>query len=246
MSPSEGPGPTLTPQTAFDVLEATWPPATKQQVSGWTIREGQGGGKRVSAASRLEVTATIEAAEAAMRDIGQPPLFMLKRGADGDGQALTTRGYACCDNTLIRAAALSTMDTSADPKRLVIESEARLAVMEQIWAAGGIGPARLAVMDRVQGPHSVLLARNGDSPAATAFVACHANTAMLHALEVLPAHRRRGMGAILTRAAAHWAARQGATHLALAVTEANGPANALYEQLGLTVLTGYEYWQHSD
>ena len=35
--------------TLFAVMETTWPAASVQQVGPWLIREGQGGGKRVSA-----------------------------------------------------------------------------------------------------------------------------------------------------------------------------------------------------
>jgi hypothetical protein len=41
--------------------------------------------------------------------------------------------------------------------------------------------------------------------------------------------------------AAVWAGRQGATHLALAVTRANGGANALYSSLGMEVAGRYHY-----
>jgi ribosomal protein S18 acetylase RimI-like enzyme len=41
--------------------------------------------------------------------------------------------------------------------------------------------------------------------------------------------------------AATWAGRNGATHLALAVTRANAGANALYSSLGMEVVGQYHY-----
>ena len=64
---------------------------------------------------------------------------------------------------------------------------------------------------------------------------------MLHALEVAAPLRRAGLGRIMTRAAADWARRQGAETLALAVTDANVAANALYRDLGMQPVWHYHY-----
>ena len=58
-----------------------------------------------------------------------------------------------------------------------------LQIAAELWAEGGIGPARLAVMERVQGPKTVILARAQDRAAGVAFVALHDGMAMLHGLE---------------------------------------------------------------
>jgi GNAT superfamily N-acetyltransferase len=113
--------------------------------------------------------------------------------------------------------------------------------MAEIWRAGGIGPERLAVMLRVAGPRAFLLGRSADRPAASAFVAAFGEVGMLHALEVAPFARRRGVGTALFRAAAAWALAEGAQSLALAVTRANAPARALYEGHGMAEVGGYHY-----
>ncbi len=64
---------------------------------------------------------------------------------------------------------------------------------------------------------------------------------MLHALEVRPSERRLGLGEMLIRAAAHWAIGQGATWVTRAVTKTNAAANALYDRLGMSVVTQYHY-----
>ena len=46
-----------------------------------------------------------------------------------------------------------------------------LAIACDLWAEGGIGPARLAVMDRVEGAKSVILGRANDRASGVAFVA---------------------------------------------------------------------------
>lgn len=63
------------PDLLAEVTEATWPPAATHRHGPWLIREGQGGGQRVSAASATGnwTEADIPTAEAAMRALGQPP-----------------------------------------------------------------------------------------------------------------------------------------------------------------------------
>lgn len=91
-------------------------------------------------------------------------------------------------------------------------------------------------MQRVAGPKTAILARTQDRPVGAAFVACHGDIAMLHALEVLPAARRQGSAHNMLRAAAVWAQDQGATTMSLVVTQANAPARALYERLGMVAV----------
>ena len=85
----------LTDPKYYEVVEATWPPASKRRLGPVTLREGQGAGSRVSAAS-VEGPATeaeIKEAEQAMRAMGQSCLFMIR-----DGQAeLDARQRAMLD-----------------------------------------------------------------------------------------------------------------------------------------------------
>ena len=41
----------MTPEHLFATMEATWPAASRRETGIWTLRDGQGGGKRVSAAT---------------------------------------------------------------------------------------------------------------------------------------------------------------------------------------------------
>lgn len=64
---------------------------------------------------------------------------------------------------------------------------------------------------------------------------------MLHALEVRPLQRRQGVGGHLLRAAANWAADQGAQILSLVVTQRNAAARALYARAGMAQTGRYHY-----
>lgn len=227
----------------FEALDATWPAASLHRAGPWSVREGRGGGQRVSSASTTEdgAEALIGIAEAAHTAIGQPWLFRLRGGQDRLDRALCLQNYRIIDPVVIYAApaALLTGDPPAPLSAFTLWPP--LAAMKDVWADGGIGPARLAVMDRAAGAKTAILGRAGDRVAGAGFVAIHGDIAVVHALHVLPGQRRKGLARNLMRAAAHWATAQGANQLAVAVTTANTGANALYLALGMTIVDQYHY-----
>lgn len=222
-------------------LEATWPPAEVTDAGGFRLRRGAGGGKRVSAATRIAPGLDgLETAVAGMAAWGQGPLFQLT-GVDADLDAdLASRGYSVADPTLFYVAPAADL-TGDGPVQTAHARRIVPALMAEIWAEGGIGPSRLAVMARAQEPQVRLLGRSGDRPSGAAFVAVDGDIAMIHAIEVRPAQRRKGVARQLMQAGARFALANGADWLALAVTEANGPARALYQGLGMVQAGRYHY-----
>ena len=231
--------PAPTPQALLAAMEATWPPASTRRLGPWQLRDGAGGGKRVSSATVEEdwTLDDIARAEAAM-----PQLLFLLRPQDAalDG-ALADRGYAIVDPVVVYA--VPVVNFAPPPRMATFAHWPPLQIAADLWAEGGIGPARIAVMHRAAGAKTALLARRHDRAVGVAYVAVHDRIAMLHALEVTPAERRQGSAQNLLAAAAHWSAEQGAANLTLVVTEANHPARALYERMGMTALARYHYRQ---
>ncbi|MFT6606672.1 MAG: GNAT superfamily N-acetyltransferase [Halocynthiibacter sp.] len=230
-------------QTLYAVVEATWPAASTSRLGPWTIRDGKGGGKRASAAT-AEAPFTpndIAAAEEAMRALDQTPLFMIRQGETTLDEALEARGYSIIDPVALYACDIAHLRRENAPPVSGFAIWEPLAIMEELWREGGIGDARMAVMERVKGAKTGILARTKDRAAGTAFVAIHQNIAMIHALEVAHGLRRAGTASNIMRIAAKWAQDQGARQMALAVTDANAPANALYLSLGMSVVGSYHY-----
>jgi N-acetylglutamate synthase len=232
----------MTPAALFAAMEATWPPVSTRQVGPFLIREGRGAGGRVSAGSALgPVTARdLPLAEAAMRALGQVPLFLIRADDRACDALLAEAGYALRDPTIAYTAPVSTLVRPLPPQS-TFAVWPPLAVQAEIWAEGGVGPARFAVMDRAAVPKTALLARSGDRAAGVAFVAVHEGIAMLHAVEVRADLRRKGVAHHLIAAAANWAAERGAMDLALLVTKANLPARALYASAGMRDMADYHY-----
>jgi GNAT superfamily N-acetyltransferase len=233
----------IAPPRLFAAAEATWPPATTLPLGPWTLRQGLGGGSRVSAATARRPARADELppAEAAMRAWGQTPLVMVQGQDDALDTLLADAGYLIKDPVTAWAAPVARLATQRPPPVTTFQVWPPLAAQAEIWAAGDIGPARLAVMQRVTGPKTTLLGRTDDKPAASAFVACDGDVAMLHALEVAAPFRGRGLGRHMLTAAAFWAQDQGAAWLALLVTRANAPANALYASAGMEQVAQYHY-----
>lgn len=228
----------MTPETLAELMEATWPPARRWSLGPITLRDGAGGGKRVSAASVEGVftEADLQAAIAAMPE----PLFLVRAGDDALDAALDARGWRIVDPVVAYAAPVALL-TADLPPLTAFPHWPPLEIARSIWAEGGIGPERIGVMDRVTGAKAAVLGRIADRPAGVAFVACHGPEAMVHALEVRPESRRQGLGRNLLIAAANWAAEQGVTRLSLAVTRQNAAARALYARLGMETVGQYHY-----
>lgn len=233
----------MTPAEISAVMEATWPPALAQRVGPWMIRDGAGGGKRVSAATVEEdwTAADLPIAQSAMRGRGQAVLFLIRAGDTSLDTSLAAQGFRVVDPVTVYACPAA--DLAAPPGMTTFPHWPPLSIAGDLWAEGGIGPARLAVMNRAAGPKTAILARSGDRPAGVAFVAVHGPHAMLHALEITPSQRRQGSAHHIVQAAAAWALDHGAVTLSLAVTSQNTPARALYASLGMQAVGHYHYRQ---
>ncbi len=229
-------------QTLYGVVDATWPAAKLTNNGPFTLRQGEGGGSRVSAATANSAAtdADVDAAAQAMIAMGQDPLFMIRAGDEALDSQLDAAGYTIMDPVSFYVCAVDDLCAVLPPKT-AFPAWPPLAAQREIWAAGGVGPRRLDVMARASEPKTAILGRTNDCPAGTVFVALDGPIAMLHALEISADYRRRGLARGLTIGCANWARDNGATHLSLITTQANAAANALYASLGMTVVGHYHY-----
>jgi GNAT superfamily N-acetyltransferase len=235
-------------RTLYDVVDGTWPAASYRRIGPWCIREGRGGGQRVSAATAMDTVTEddIAQAEAEMQALGQPRLFQIRDGDAALDAMLAARGYAVVDPVNIYVAPVAQVATERPPRITTFCVWEPLAIQIDMWAEGGIGPGRIAVMHRAKGPKTSLIGRLNDHPGGTGFVAIHDGIAMVHALEVLAHQRKQGMGRYFMREAAFWAQANGASHLAVVCTQGNAGANALYSSLGMTLVGQYHYRKHEE
>lgn len=232
--------------TLYDVIDHTWPAAQTIQSGPFLLRDGQSGGKRVSAATTMRTDwtdADIDAAEQGMFDLKQTSLFMIREGDQRLDDALEERGYQIVDPVVMYCMPVSALSGNVPPRVSTFEVWRPLAIGFDIWSAGGIDKGRWDVMERAEGPKTSILGRWNDSPAGAGFVGIHDGIAMMHALEILPHQRRQGMAEKMMAQAAIWAERNQASHISAVCTLANDAANKLYSKLGMTVVGHYHYRQ---
>lgn len=231
------------PEVFFTAMEATWPAAETCACGPFRLRRGEGGGKRVSSAipTAAFTEADIAAAEAAMRGMGQPALFMIGEDAAALDAALAARGYRIVDPVVVLAGPVARVAMHSPPAMACFAMNAPLAIMRALWDEGGIGPARLAVMERVTGPKSYLFARHRERPAGVGFVALAGRVAMLHALYVPATLRRQGVARNILGRAAEWAQNAGAEWFSAVTIGENLPARQLFSGLGMQPVAKYHY-----
>lgn len=231
----------------FATLDATWPPARRWTEGPFTLREGQGGGQRVSAATAEgPVTeADIDAAEAAMRGAGQRSIFMLRGDTPDLDAMLEKRGYPVNDRTIVYAIPIQTLTDRPVPRVTAFSIWEPLAIMDEIWDTDGVGPERRAIMARVE-TKTAILSRWNEKPGGVAFAGLHGDICMVHAVVVLAHQRRQGIAGWMMRQAAFWAQAQGARWLSVLCVADNEPANGLYRAMGFTEVGRYHYRRAPD
>lgn len=229
------------------VLERSWPPARTYRNGPFIVMGPDDGGNRVTAArlassdDEAVSSGDLDAAEAQMEEQGRKPLFMVLDNQTALSAALDARGYIARDHTI--AMVIRAADLAATPPPVTAFSIwPPLAIQTEIWEAGGVDAARRAVMERaVHCSKTSLFGRISDKPAGAAYIGLLHDTAMLHALEVAPAGRRKGMAAHMMRLAAQWAVENGAEWLSILVTQQNDAARGLYASLGMKPVGSYVY-----
>jgi GNAT superfamily N-acetyltransferase len=229
--------------TLYEVCARTWPAASETRVGPWTIRDGQGGGQRVSATTAEDIfdRDDLRSAESAMQNLGQPSLFMVREGEAELDTLLAANGYAIKDPVNFYICPITHLTDVAIPRVTAFTIWEPLQIMRDIWATGGIDDKRVDVMDRSDCVKTGLLGRWNEQPAGTGYVAIHNRIAMVHALEILPHQRGMGVGKWMMRRAAFWAQAEGATHMSVICTQENAAANGLYTSLGMTLTGQYHY-----
>ncbi len=226
----------------FAVAEATWPPENRIAEGPWVFRQSNGGGKRVTAASSdcdpdLD---DIRLAEARMEAMGQQVLFTLSPDHRYDA-LLAESGYDLVDRTLLYHCPIAHLADRSVPLVTAFPIWPPLQLAKDIWADGGIGVDRVAVMERATCERTAILGRVNDRAGGVVYAGLHEGCVMIHALEISVSQRRFGLATSLMVAAAHWGAARGATDFSLLVTKQNEAANELYASLGMRAQDGYHY-----
>jgi len=146
--------------------------------------------------------------------LGQVPLFSVLPGGETD-TVLAEMGYIALDETWLYSCAITDLAQRDLPPVTAFPIWPPLQLARDIWAEGGVGPDRVAVMERATCDRTAILGRINDRAGGVAYAGLHEGCVMVHALEILESQRRNGLAGSLMIAAAKRGAERGAQHMAL-------------------------------
>ncbi|MEM1374480.1 MAG: GNAT family N-acetyltransferase [Pseudomonadota bacterium] len=234
---------TLSTREIAEAVWVTWPGEATVDGGAFTLRRSGDDSRRSRAATANRAVSDAEIATAAqtMRSWGQPAMFWVPGDAPDFEAQLSALGCTSHDASWYYVAPVSMLAARTPPRVSTFEIWEPLAIMADIFAATGTSRDRQGVMARAQCPKTTIFGRVDAKPAGVAYVGAHGPLAMVHALGVLPEHRRKGLAAHMMAQTAIWAAGQGCTQIGLAVGQANAAACALYASLGMEAVGHYHY-----
>lgn len=217
----------------------------------FVVRSFLGGTGRANAASSLwamddpDLAARVARIETRYEAQGLPVRFRsLPLDPPGLAEQLSALGYVTKDETIIFV-------TPAKNIARADQAVTVLAAPDQDWMAVTATaehqvPARRAEKERAVGmmmvPAAWLVLHEGGKPLACISAVADGNLAGFFDLAVVPEARRQGLSARITRAAAHWAAAQGARWIWAQVAASNQASCAAQRRLGMQEAYRYVYY----
>ena len=217
----------------------------------FVVRAFLGGTGRANAASSLsaeadpELSARIARIESRYEALKLPVRFRsTPLDPPGMAEALTASGYVAKDETIIFLAKVQGVARTDDSVRVLAAPDedwmAVTATAEHQVAARRTEKERAVSM--MMAPAAWLVLYEDGKPVACISVVADGPLAGFFDLAVVPEARRRGLGSRITRAAAQWAASQGAEWLWAQVSSANRASCTAQQSLGMREAYRYVYF----
>jgi GNAT superfamily N-acetyltransferase len=236
------------PSTADELtLEAVaaqgWLPAETGSVGGWLLRATGGFTSRGNSvlplrAPGVPLDEALRRAGAWYAERGLPLKLQVptvaRRLLDAE---LGERGWPILTETRVLAARLDLLRDPGSPAEVRLEGEPDDAWLARYRSGAGLDPVARALLARHERVRFASI-RSGDDVLAIGRGVIDADWLGISAVEVDPAHRRRGLASAVMAALWQWGRDHAARRSYLQVEADNEPALVLYEQLG--------YWHHHD
>ncbi|MEO3847430.1 GNAT family N-acetyltransferase [Streptomyces sp. B8F3] len=252
-APARRRGPAATAAELTRVAARGWPPVVSERLGDWTLRASDGFTSRANSVLPLgDPGLPLDAALARVTrwygERGLPALVQVATGAAGTAEALAAeldaRGWTVRRAALLQVGELAPVADRGDAERVELSRTTSAAWFSLYHRAAELTPSARTVL---QGGPSVWFAtvRAPDgTPAAIGRCVVDGRWAGFAAVEVAPAHRRRGLATAVMAALATRALAEGASAAYLQVEPDNAAALALYTTLGFTTHHSYHYRHH--
>ncbi|WP_433892261.1 GNAT family N-acetyltransferase [Streptomyces sp. CA-111067] len=238
-SVTSGEMPSVTPDELEAVASRAWPATETAPLGEWTLRAAGGFTRRANSVLAAgdpgvplpEALATVTAW---YRQRGTTPYLQLP-GSSPYAAELDRLGWAAETPTLLRTAPLAPLTRLPDAAGIVLSRTPSAGWVAAYHRTGDLADQALKV---VSGGPSVWFAT---APGAIGRAVVDGPWVLFGAVEVAPAHRRRGLATAVMGALARRAAEEGATAAYLQVEADNEAARALYDGMGFTDHHTYYY-----
>lgn len=233
----------MTPNSFWAASEICWPPLNKKNIGPWVIREGEGGGNRVSSttANDFFTKEDIFIAENHMQLLNQKNIFHIREKDLELDNILERLGYSLVDKTVVYGLKIAKMSSPCVPPMTAFNIWPPLRIMKDIWEIGGTTDSRISVMERCKVRKTAILGRIENKAAGCAFISEYKGIAILQALFVLPSYRRKGLARFLISESVKWVSYADSAYLALMTDKYNKEARGLYDSLGMKIIDKYHY-----
>jgi GNAT superfamily N-acetyltransferase len=253
-APARRRGPAADFAELAEVTARAWQPVESQSLGGWTLRAANGFTRRANSVLPLgDPGLPLDEALSYVRtwyaDRGLPAYVQVATGAAGTqellGAELAGHGWVAEVFAEVRTGALAPVaDLDTGGTEVTLARSADAAWMSRYQRLRTPGPEVEKVL--TSGP-SVWFATvpggDGAPPAAIGRCVVDGRWAGFAAVEVDPAHRRRGLATAVMAVLARRALDEGASAAWLQVETGNEGARALYDGMGFTTHHGYHHYR---
>jgi N-acetylglutamate synthase len=233
-----------------EIAALGWPAPETRWLGRWLLRAAEGWTGRGNSVlplgdPGLPLDEALGAVAGWYADRGLPARFTIPTPAREllDG-ALTDRGWRSYNPTTVLTADVEVLLRRWPAGALPVTIEPALSAdwLGLYHYRGGteLPPVARALLAGPREPGFAVL-RDGGRPAAIARGSVDQGWIGVTAVEVDPAHRRRGLGTAVMRAILDWGRQRGAISAYLQVADDNADALALYDTLGFARHHGYHY-----
>lgn len=227
------------------LLDRTWPGVQRYRLGGWVLRVSAGVTMRansvlVAGDPGVHLTEAVGIAEGFYAERGRPSALQVVLDSAGAPVGLPAGSgpWSLKSVAHVLVADFRRLDTG-DEALATRNDDTPSDEWLSLWRGGlATDEARAEV---TSAPATYVTVDRGGAPVAIGRVAMTADWCVLSCLEVVPHHRREGLGRAATLAMLAHAREQGARFASLQVAVDNAPALALYESLGFTGHHTYAY-----
>ncbi|MFF4171362.1 GNAT family N-acetyltransferase [Streptomyces sp. NPDC001744] len=255
-APARRRGPAATFPELARVTARAWPPVESERLGEWTLRAAGGFTRRANSAlplgdPGLPVPEALTRVREWYADRGLPAYVQAATGAEGTQEllcaALERLGWRREVSAELRTGALAPVgDLDADVSAVRLSRAVDEPWLRRYGRTGEPGPAARKVLASGPGVWFASVAGTGGVPEAVGRCVVDGRWAGFMAVEVDPAHRRRGLATSVMTALARRALDEGASAAWLQVETDNDGARALYDGMGFAVHHHYHHYRWAE